>query len=383
MKTTTLHLGLAAIGCIALLSPAQAAPQLLQGQIGSAAVVMELNVGKDGKAQGRYFYRKYHRDIALDGARNPDGSVALGENLGYDESRTDLVLRPDGKGGWKGQWQGKKGAAQPISLGPLAPATLPASDVASLAKLRQQQPYEFARLTDLTLRQAREQHFGRYTLRWWQEPVSKVSFFRVVDGYPAPVQERVNRVLESRQWEEVNGYFACALGGAHRGGFDYEQTVTPRLLTDRVLSASVFTSYDCGGAHPDFGDSPINLDVQNGRDLQLEDVLWLGQGKPNIPRDADGYPQNYDYQNKVLGPWLSKTLQQLYPKQMAPQDKDDGCDYRDSGLWALPSWYLLPRGLYVGPSFPRVARACEYPEWSVLPWKLVDPHRGDPTLVAH
>jgi len=374
-----------ALGCTAallgvLVSPAHAVPQLLQGQIGGAAVVMELNVAQDGKADGRYFYRKYHRDIALDGQRGADGNVALGENLGYDEKRTDLTLRPDGKGGWKGAWHGKKGSAQTVMLSPLQVATLPTNDVASLAKLRQQQPYEFVRLTDLTLHQGNLQHFGRYTLRWWKEPVSKVRFFRVVDGYPAAVQDRVNRVLESRQWEEVNGYFGCALGGAHRGEFEYDQTVTPRYLTDRVLSASVFTFYDCGGAHPDFGDQPVNLDVQTGHVLQLEDVLWLGQGAPSIPRDADGYPQNYDYQNKVLGPWLAKTLLQLYPKQMAPKDKDDDCDYRDSGLWALPSWYLLPQGLYLGPSFPRVARSCEYPEWSILPWKLVKQHRGDPGL---
>lgn len=379
MKTMMLRVGLATLGAAGLLSPLPAAAQLLQGQIGSAAVVMELNLAKDGKADGRYFYRKYHHDIALDGQRRADGSVTLGENQGYDESRTDLVLRPDGKGGWQGRWQGSK----PISLSPLPPDALPASEVAALARLRQQHPYEFVRLADLTLRPGREQRVGSYRLRWWQEPVSKIRFFRVEEGYPPVVQQRLNRVLESRHWQEVNGYFDCALGGARRRGFDYEQTVTPRLLNEHVLSASVFTSFDCGGAHPDFGDNPLNLEVQSGRELQLEDVLWLGQGKPRLGRDADGHLQNYDYQNKVLGPWLARTLRQLYPQQMASPGKDDGCDYRDSGLWTLPTWYLLPQGLYLGPSFPRVARACEYPEWPVLPWKVVDRHRGEAALPLH
>lgn len=378
MTRTAARFGYVVLAALGLMSPAAA--QLLQGRIGNAAVVMELNVAADGQADGRYFYRKYHRDIALDGQRRADGSVTLGENLGYDEHRIDLVLRPDGQGGWQGRWQGGKSNNQPVSLSPLPPATLPGSEIAALARLRLRQPYDFVRLSELTLREGRVQSFGPYRLRWWQEPLSKVGFFRVEDGYPPAQLQRVNRVLESRHWEAVNDYFACALGGARRGGFDYELTVTPRLLNEHVLSASVFVSFDCGGAHPDFGDNPINFDVQRGRLLQLEDVLWLGQGKPRLARDAEGRLQSFDYQNKVLGPWLARKLGRLYPHQMAPHGEDDACDYHDSALWALPTWYLLPQGLYLGPSFPRVARACEYPDWSVLPWALVARHRGDPEL---
>lgn len=50
---------------------------------------------------------------------------------------------------------------------------------------------------------------------------------------------------------------------------------------------------------------------------------------------------------------------------MAAPEGDEGCDYRELSDWNIPSWHLRPEGLYVGPIFDRVARACEYPQWPV------------------
>lgn len=69
----------------------------------------------------------------------------------------------------------------------------------------------------------------------------------------------------------MSSWFTCK--DNHFGEDDYAQTVTPRLLTPTRVSVSVFTSYVCGGAHPDFGDAPINLDAQTATPLTLEDIL--------------------------------------------------------------------------------------------------------------
>ena len=59
--------------------------------------------------------------------------------------------------------------------------------------------------------------------------------------------------------------------------------------------------------HPDFGSSPINLDVHTGELLKLKDVLWIGE--------ADSANTEYD-QMKVMAPWLVKQFTALYPDEM-------------------------------------------------------------------
>jgi hypothetical protein len=99
---------------LALAQGVLAAPQLLQGRVGQAAVVMELDIAQDGQVEGRYFYRKHHRDLALSGKQQADGSLQLGENLQYDEQRNDITLRPQGSG-WVGEWHGPKASKAVLS----------------------------------------------------------------------------------------------------------------------------------------------------------------------------------------------------------------------------------------------------------------------------
>ncbi|MFC6475726.1 hypothetical protein ACFQDN_02630 [Pseudomonas asuensis] len=70
------------VGAALLLSAgsAMAAPMLLQGTIGQAKVLVELDLDKPGEVSGRYFYQKYHADIALDGALDKQRTLRLSEN---------------------------------------------------------------------------------------------------------------------------------------------------------------------------------------------------------------------------------------------------------------------------------------------------------------
>lgn len=80
----------------------------------------------------------------------------------------------------------------------------------------------------------------------------------------------------------------------------------------------------------------------------------------------------------MLGPGLARLFKQLYPAEMTMSagSADDGCRYDDPEVWSLPSWHLRLQGLYLGPGFSRVQRACEGPEWSALPWSVVNQHPG-------
>lgn len=351
---------------------AQAA--LLSGHIGKAAVVMEFNDKNPAEVDGRYFYQQYHQDIALTGTLK-NQQMTLYENVPYSEEPTNqprLVLRRDGKN-WQGQWIGKDGKALPVSLSPAQVPSPAAGEPALFGDLRHNDPYDLLRLNGLKLRQGKTEKFMGYSLQWLVEPTSGMRLFQVTSGYSPDALQRINRVLINRLWQSVSNYYECASGSARSSspGADYDQTVTPRFFNAQVISVSEFTSYYCGGAHPDFGDSPINLEVATGRQLQLEDILWLGKGVP--PKDDNaGRESLQTYRDKQLAPWLAKTFSRLYPKENDP----DGCDYADASYWQYPNWYLTMKGVNISPSYPRAARACEYPDWSVLSYKLVNQHRG-------
>lgn len=85
---------------------------------------------------------------------------------------------------------------------------------------------------------------------------------------------------------------------------------------------------------------------------------------------AQGSDAWYSYRDKVFAPALVALLRGYHPQEMAPpkKDDDDDCDYTQSDVWYFPSWSLSAKGLWVGASFPRVARACDGPEWAIIPW---------------
>ncbi|SUX28793.1 Protein of uncharacterised function (DUF3298) [Chromobacterium vaccinii] len=348
----------------------QAHADVWQGELGGAPVVMEWSVDNEGEADGRYFYRQFHSDIALTGTRDVQGTLSLSESLGRGERRVDLVLRPSGTG-WVGQWREPK--TQRMLSVTLAPLTMSGEQGADAED--RIGDYNRARLADLRLKRVGEQVFHGYRLAWWEESVSRVRWFRLESGYSADAMARLNRMLEKWQWRAVVDAFECVAGAQGSGLGEYQQVVIPRLLTPRVVSMSVETSVFCGGAHPDFGDAPLNVDVLSGRQLRLEDVLWLGRGTPQEVRDDNGQLKDANYENNVLQPWLASTFGKLYPEEM---DNEEGgvCDYRDPGVWSSSSWYLTSKGVQIGAFFARAEKACDNPAWSLLPWGLVRKHPG-------
>ncbi|MEP6899466.1 MAG: hypothetical protein ABI870_13135 [Rhodanobacter sp.] len=362
------------------------------GSLGNQSIVMEIDPPDQHGVTARYFYTRHHRDLQLNGKLISAGHLQLLEGNDDDENRpqVDLVKQPDG--GWTGSWQNAQGHTLKLVLRPVSTAPPPADVPAYLQRIARSNPYEYLRLHGLTLQQGRRQDFMGHALQWWIEPDSKVTFFRIMDGYPAPQRERINDLLTDRLWSEVSSHYAC-IATANQDGGDYDQTVTPRLMTPALISISVFTSYDCGGAHPDFGDGPINLDARTARVLSLEDLVWVGKGKPfhyADHSDEDGTPRANaetntvssdvysSYRTNVFAPWLETELAAQYPKQMTPgHGDDDECGYDDPGVWQFPGWYLTPKGIFFEPSFARAARVCESnADWPLLPYARVVKHPG-------
>ena len=377
-------LALLSVAWLSTARAGEAPTSVYTGTLGQQAIVLELTPGDEAVSAGRYFYTRHHRDIALSGKLDNADHLLLREGWDDDTSGPRITLDRQPDGGWRGVWQGPKGKSLPIALQPATPAPPAADALPWLKHLYASDRYEYLRLTGLKPVPGKRESFMGHALQWWRVPDAGIAFFEILDGYPPAERASINQVLMDRLWQETSSYYACIHNHFNEG--DYAQTVTPRLLAPNLVSVSVFTNYYCGGAHPDFGDAAINLDAHTARPLALEDLLWVGKGQPlHYAEGGDGKPApgsaSFDayssYRDHALAPWLVRQWNRLYPQHMHPAAHDDDCGYDDPGVWQFLSWHMTPTGLFLGPSFARVARVCEAnDDWSVLPWSVVRQHPG-------
>ncbi|WP_460094873.1 hypothetical protein [Pseudomonas sp. S2_B03] len=359
--------------------------RVFTGTLGKMPIVVELNITQQDEVTGRYFYEKYHRDLPLSGAlQNSTLTLTEGNNrYGDDKPLSTLELEETGSG-WQGEWKSPQGKKLPVKLIEARLTAPTSSTLPFIAALPYSEPYEYLRLQGLKLKPAKKENFMGYDLQWWTEPETKISLFSVESGLSKDDQQRVNQQLLGRLWNEVISYHGCQLQGGEN--VEFMQQAQPKMISPAVVSLNISTSYYCGGAHPDFGDSPLNIDVKTGHPLSLEDVLWVGEGKPLLhaerdslgdePLSKDESNARYQYVSKELVPWVIKQFTALYPTEMKTPTGDDDCNFQAESIWGTSPWYFTEKGLYLGAYFARVQRSCDRPDWSILPYSLVKQHPG-------
>lgn len=325
-----------------------------QGAVGAARIVVELT-GSDSEVAGRYFYETSRLDIDLVGAWRGQ-TLHLTSNLNGDR----MSLSPSGTG-FAGALTTAKGRKFPVTLRPAsAPANAPADLPDELG------PYGRLQLAGLTLEAQRVETIGGRTLRWYREPKTGIRLFRLESGYAVPAMAAMNRALARNQWAEVSAFLGC-VGSDGRPGAEVSEAETP-WLGPAYVSYVWRSSWDCAGAaHPDFGQTGHTFDARTGREVSLDELLPIGP-TPAPPEHSDAW---LAYRSGVFAPAVVALMKRHHPREMARPKGEDECDYSDPGVWDFPSWGVTEQGLWLGAVFPRVMRACDSPDWAILPWSAL------------
>lgn len=350
-----LAIAAAAIG-LALASRAAAADaeRVYAGSAGPMRIVMALNED-GGEVYGRYFYARTRTDIDISGKR-----AAGGIDLASEETGDRIRLVPAGAD-LTGVLTTAKGRSFPVRLSPAAqPGDLPPDAPKDLDLYGRLQIGGLAFVPDAVERRA-----GR-TIRWFREPVTGLRLFRLEGGYPPAASAAINHRLAEQQWTYVSHTLGCA-GSDGRTGVETSR-VDALWLGARYLSYRWMSSWDCAhAAHPDFGPEGHAFDARSGGELSLDAVLTFG-GPPAPKTDSDAW---MTYRDRVFAPRVVALLKRTHPTEMRPPHGDDDCDYTDPEVWTFPAWTLSDRGLWLGAYFPRVARACDAPDWAIAPWNAL------------
>jgi hypothetical protein len=369
MKICFLTLLLAVSALFTLQARADDVDAVFQGTIGKYPIVMHL-WGGEGTANATYFYTRFKQDINVRG--DYDGASA---HLSSDGTGEQFTLSRNGTG-YRGTFKAKQGAALPVVLTPVAAGSVsdPRPD---LGFTKTVDDYAKLRLTGITFVAGKKETVdGKYVIQWYSEPLTKLAMFRVVAGYSTDAMASMNRILEREHYMEVDAFLGCA--GFDGGNGTDESSMASYFLNERWVSYSWSSSWTCeGAAHPDFGMTGTTIDARSGKEVSLEDILWLGSGAKPAER-SDAW---FAYRSKVFAPAVVALFKKLYPQNMKGGDGDDGCDYSNPDVWDFGVWYLTPKGLYLGAYFARVERSCDNPDWSVIPYGTLKKY--NPSLFAN
>ncbi|MFZ6735001.1 hypothetical protein ACO0LG_23980 [Undibacterium sp. Ji42W] len=322
----------------------------LAGKIGTSPVVMQLELNK-GDVQGRYFYRRHHLDLALEGQLRDDGSLALTEVSAHSSTaNAEMVVRPGPNGTWQGSWKAHaRPATLRVQLSPLKTVT---------SSVTGPNAYEHERLQGLPLLRDNAETVADKKLQWWVEPVSGVRAFRFDSGYDATVLASLNARLSQEQTTAITAFFACQFDYSRRYGpaqiADFSFSAEPRLLTTTLISVRFSTVSTCNSGGLSIHGSSMNVQIPGMHELGLSQLIWGGD-KPVVADES------------ALSSWITNAMQNLHGNDMA--DLKERCAAKDQDIWRQPAWSMTAAGVMLEPAFSHNKQGPCGGEW-LLPWTM-------------
>jgi len=311
-----------------------------QGTIGALPVRACLAQRSEDWAVGSYYYMSKLVPIAL---RKEDSGAWTEHEGGAEESGGSWTLSNEGANRLSGQWRnGTK--TLPVALtrvatrasedGPCASDEFHAPRVRPVrvtSKADSRQGIAYAKLT---------YNVGPGF------PDASIVGFAIREQQPG--DRTINVALRVDTTSPDADYLGCdrqqvAQNGTG-GSFAYE--AEPDLLTAELLSATISTGGDCGGAHPDDSTFHRTFDRKTGRMIDLGTWFTVRGVKARVADDVGPY--------RELTPALRSTVLRHFKFEDSEcREAVSEADYWDIGLGRS--------GLVFTPSLPHVAAACEEP----------------------
>lgn len=359
------------------LSPAQhAATILLEGTVGKASVVMEITLN-GSEVYGNYYYKRFKKNIPLEGRYTSKNEIELTyQHWSTKETFTLLDIGSSSllySGTWENTVEDETGTVQSKSL----PVKLQPFDISkitphnSFVKRSRISEYDYSRLAHVVLKQDSIQKINAaFSITWFHDTISDFRSFRICKNTAAKGIDSINLFLEDLQFSELLSFLDCPEYG-------YTSDISGVYINGHVLSFSVFNSYDCGGAHPDFGATGYTFNMETGKQFELTDFLFFGKTEADYKKE-----DSYKFTTEFMKPRIAELLTKLYPNEMKkPTDEDEICDYSDPDVWSTSTWFLTEKGLFIYSYFYRAARCCDGAEFSTIPYKTLLKYKNPKAVI--
>jgi hypothetical protein len=177
------------------------------------------------------------------------------------------------------------------------------------------------------------------------------------DGFPEEVKNIINPVLNKFQCDNVLNQLGCSSGFEYSKGKNIEYKIDINFINDNLLGFNTFSSWYCGGTHPDFGGQGTLLDLKSGEEYTIDDILAFD--KSVTVENSSNFTKFSSYRALFFAPKLYQIINKTEFFQKPDSDEGDVCDYTSLEIWNFPSWNFTEDGIEFTPIFDRAMRSCE------------------------
>lgn len=327
----------------------------------------------------RYYYFSSLKDIVLEGRRNKNQFTFLFNEEGgkFDEK---FVLTKDAKGVFKGNWIHKFGKKLAVVLKPILVTAIknPYKFIPFIAVYKNTDPYEYMRSSKLTFKTDSISSYKGQTLRWVTETHGKCPGFYLDSSFSDATQQLINKKLEAINVENAMNQLSCATQWDYSDGGGIEMSFTLNYLDENLFSFSIWKSWFCGGAHPDFGFDSYLMDLHTGHEYALEELIAFDKSVVIYDEKADNFTEYVAYQRDYFAPKILALLKEQGSVYADYNSEEDPCMelYNDPESWTFANWEFTEDGLRISCSVARAARACETESFTIPFTKFISYKRS-------
>lgn len=317
-----------------------------------------------------YFYKKSLKDIVLRGTKN-DNTFTFYFDQEDEKFKEKFSLTMDENKNFTGTWEAQDGKKLNVTLLPISTDQLnnPFTHQDFIKKMKETDPYNYAKSSFLTFQNDSISTFNTKHFQWISETHASTYGFLLGDNFDSIIRKKQNEFLEKTILENALDQLSCASEWEYSSGNGIEYTIKLTYLDENLLGFKIFSSFYCGGAHPDFGSEGFLLNLSSGKRYDIDEIVAFDSSVVMYSEEPDNFTEFAEYKEKYFAPHLVQMMKEI--QHFESPGNEEECDYTDPENWNFVSWSYEENGIAFIPIFARVLRSCE--EEFIIPFeKLKD-----------
>ncbi|MBP1224213.1 hypothetical protein [Flavobacterium sp. 1355] len=337
-----------------LLAVCQDKTYYLEGTLDKSKIFMTVQVYKsdnETSLNAVYFYRNSLKDIKL------EGKLKDGNNFTFYFKPGDIItekfyLKKSGNN-FDGFWYDAKEKQLAVHLEPVN-----FDNYKSNITIRfDDERLNLVKYKFLEFKKQKTTIYNNKEIIWYSEKHCSSDFFRLGNNFSEKNKAVINPVLEEIHIQNTLNQLSCSSSFEYSNGQGIEGSTSIKFLNANLLGFEIFSSYYCGGAHPDFGGSGYLIDLNSGKNYEIDDIIAFDKSA-TTEKESD-FSAFSKYRSTYFAPKLLAVLNSQEHFEKPKNTDDDPCDYTNEEYWDFPSWSYTEKGIEFTPIFYRAARSCE------------------------
>ena len=324
----------------------------LEGKLGKSTIYLTIEDYEDS-VEGYYFYQNSLKNIPLKGTRKKNTFELVYKALSNDTTFEQFQLTRLNNGHFKGFWINEKGKKINLELTPIDFSKYPKLPTDSSDQL------ERIKASFISFKQDSISKYKENEFIWYSEKHCKSPFFRLGNSFSDQTKLLINPILQQIHLDNTVAQLSCSSQLEYNTGEGIEYSVSITFLDKNLLGFEVFSSWFCGGAHPDFGGNGFLIDLNNGKSYEIDEIIAFDESATT--ESKGGFDAFSKYRTNYFAPKLYDLINENEHFVKPEENSEDLCDYTDLDSWNFVSWSYTEKGIVFTPYFYRVARSCESP----------------------